>query len=61
MYLVTSELEGRPAALHFALPDAAGQPLRPYVFSGNFVSSERSARPADPGRQQVRVLFGDLR
>lgn len=61
LYLVTRALEGRPAALYFAFPDEAGQPLRPYVFNGKLVSTERSTLPGDPGRLRVRALFGDLR
>lgn len=60
MYLVTSALEGRPAVLHFALPDGEEPPLRPYVFGGTLVSTERSALPGDGGRRRVRAVFGDL-
>ena len=61
-YLVAQELHGRPATLHFALPD--GPPpadLLPYFFAGTpEVSGVRPLR-GFPGRRDVAVAFRGLR
>lgn len=61
-YLVAQELHGRPATLHFALPDGPlPADLHPYFFEGAPEVAGETPLRGFPGRRDVAVAFRGLR
>jgi mannose/cellobiose epimerase-like protein (N-acyl-D-glucosamine 2-epimerase family) len=61
-YLAAQEIHGKPATLHFALPD--GPPpagLRPYFFEGTAEAATEAPLRGFPGRRGVAVSFRAIR
>lgn len=61
-YLVAQELHGRPATLHFALPDGAlPEGLRPYFFDGAAEVTAVTPLRGAPDLRDVAVSFRGVR